>query len=150
MQLTFSLTLNLLSLTGALLYQRRNSSNTTDLPGFVSKLARVGIHLEAYENGYHIENQERWLCNINTTTKTPSPFYIVAYKPNGQATSQTSSFIPRIQTITTTGEKPTKQPLQKNSVYNDALLHGNNNKHIAWEKKISMFRNTISYIIVPQ
>ncbi|XP_067020068.1 uncharacterized protein [Acropora muricata] len=30
----------------------------TDLPNFVSKLARVGIHLEAYENGYHIENQE--------------------------------------------------------------------------------------------
>ncbi|XP_044169837.1 uncharacterized protein LOC122953900 [Acropora millepora] len=33
--------------------------------------------------------------------------------------------------ITTTGEKPTKQPLQKDSVYNDALLHGNNYKHIA-------------------
>lgn len=52
--------------------------------------------------------------------------------------------------ITTTGEKPTKQPLQKDSVYNDALLHGNNYKHIALEKKISMFRNTIPYVTVPQ
>ena len=45
----------------------------------------------------------------------PSQFYIVAYMPNCQPTSQTNTFIPRIQTITETwlnAAKLTDFPIQ--------------------------------------